>query len=136
MISEFMCLAMALYYETRGEPNLDAGIAVAEVIINRVDDARWPDTVCAVVKQDKGPKPYDCQFSFFCDGRPENPKHKASWERAQADAKRALQGELLGHQALYYHADYASPAWRKQLELVGKVGTHIFYTDKPRGASV
>ena len=66
----------------------------------------------------------------------ENPKHKASWERAQADAKRALQGDLLGHRALYYHADYASPAWRKQLEIVGKVGTHIFYTDKPRGASV
>ena len=74
MIGTAMCLAMAIYYETRSEQNPDAGLAVAEVILNRVEDRRWPNDVCAVIKQDKGPKDHDCQFSFYCDGKPERPE--------------------------------------------------------------
>ena len=129
MIGTAMCLAMAIYYETRSEPNPDAGFAVAEVILNRVEDRRWPNNVCAVVKQDKGPKAHDCQFSFYCDGKPERPKHKEAWLKAQEQAREALKGNLLGHGALYYHANYTSPIWRHKLELIGKIGKHIFYTD-------
>lgn len=129
MITASVCLAMALYYEARGEKDFDAGIAVAEVILNRVDDKRWPDNICAVVKQDKGPKPYDCQFSFYCDGKPENPKDDKLWLRAKEQARQALNGETLGHNALYYHADYAKPSWRHKLQVTGKIGKHIFYTD-------
>ena len=129
MITAATCLAMAIYYETRSEPNPDAGLAVAEVILNRVEDRRWPNNVCAVVKQDKGPKAHDCQFSFYCDGKPERPKHKEAWLKAQEQAREALNGNLLGHGALYYHANYTSPIWRHNLELIGKIGKHIFYTD-------
>ena len=129
MITAATCLAMAIYYETRNETHPDAGLAVAEVIINRVEDKRWPDSVCAVVKQDKGPKDHDCQFSFYCDGKPERPKHKEAWQKAQESAAQALDGNLLGHGALYYHADYAQPVWRHKLDMLGKVGTHIFYKD-------
>lgn len=129
MIGPAMCLAMAIYYETRNEPHPDAGLAVAEVILNRVEDKRWPDNICAVIKQDKGPKAHDCQFSFYCDGKPERPKHKEAWLKAQEQASEALNGNLLGHGALYYHANYTSPIWRHKLELIGKIGKHIFYTD-------
>ena len=98
MIGTAMCLAMAIYYETRSEPNPDAGLAVAE-------------------------------FSFYCDGKPERPKHKEAWLKAQEQAREALNGNLLGHGALYYHANYTSPIWRHNLELIGKIGKHIFYTD-------
>lgn len=129
MITAATCLAMAIYYEARNETNPDAGLAVAEVILNRVDDPRWPDNVCAVVKQDKGPKPHDCQFSFYCDGKPERPRHKQAWAIAQETAKQALSGDVLGHGALYYHATYSRPVWRHSLAYVGKIGSHIFYTD-------
>lgn len=129
MITSAMCLAIAIYYETRNEVSPDAGLAVAEVIINRVEDNRWPDSVCAVVKQDNGPKKHDCQFSFYCDGKPERPKHKEAWLRAQEQAADALNGNLLGHGALYYHADYSRPVWRHGLDKLGKIGKHIFYTD-------
>jgi spore germination cell wall hydrolase CwlJ-like protein len=125
---------MAIYYETRNETHPDAGLAVAEVILNRVEDRRWPDNVCAVVKQDKGPKAHDCQFSFYCDGKPERPKHKEAWQTAQENAAQALKGDMLGHGALYYHADYARPVWRHKLDMLGKVGAHIFYTDKELSA--
>ncbi len=130
MIGASLCLAMAIYYETATEPSNDAGLAVAEVILNRVADPRFPDNVCAVVKQDKGPKPYDCQFSFYCDGKPEKPYHGDKWRRAKEQAAEALKGNTLGHNALYYHAHYASPVWRHRLDLIGKVGVHLFYTDK------
>ena len=129
MIGTAMCLAMAIYYETRSEPDLDAGLVIAEVILNRVEDPRWPNDVCAVVKQDKGPKAHDCQFSFYCDGKPERPKHTQAWIRAQEQAREALNGNLLGHGALYYHADYASPIWRHNLELIGRAGVHLLYID-------
>ncbi len=129
MIGTAMCLAMAIYYETRSEPSPDAGLAVAEVILNRVEDRRWPDDVCAVIKQDKGPKDHDCQFSFYCDGKPERPKHEEAWLKAKEQAREALNGNMLGHGALYYHANYTSPIWRHKLELIGKIGKHIFYTD-------
>ena len=129
MITASVCLAMAIYYEARGEKNFDAGLAVAEVILNRVNDERWPDNVCAVVKQDKGPKSYDCQFSFYCDGKPENPKNKNLWLRAKEQAREALNGKTLGHNALYYHADYVSPSWSRKLQVTAKIGTHLFYID-------
>ena len=129
MIFSSMCLAMALYYEARGE-NYDSGIAVAEVILNRVEDERWPNDICAVVKQDTGSKEHDCQFSFYCDGKPEKPTNLDAWFRAKEQARDALNGNTLGHGALYYHAHYVKPIWTHKLRKVGKIGGHIFYTDK------
>ena len=48
--AEWECLTKALYFEARGETTAGQ-IAVAEVILNRVDHARYPDTVCRVVSQ-------------------------------------------------------------------------------------
>ena len=44
------CLAEALYFEARGE-SVRGQFAVAEVILNRVDSALFPDTVCGVIHQ-------------------------------------------------------------------------------------
>jgi len=55
MIAE-LCLSLALYHEARGEP-LNGQRAVAEVIMNRVESDRFPDTICGVVMQPN-------QFSF------------------------------------------------------------------------
>jgi len=32
--------------------------------------------------------------------------------------------------ALFYHADYVRPVWRKNLDKVAVIGKHIFYNDK------
>ena len=45
-----MCMAMNVYHEARSEP-IVGQIAVAQVVINRVNDKRFPDTICGVVKQ-------------------------------------------------------------------------------------
>ncbi|MEY8840212.1 cell wall hydrolase, partial [Cribrihabitans sp. XS_ASV171] len=66
---QFRCLAEALYFEARGEP-VKGQFAVAEVILNRVESSRYPDTFCGVIRQGTGRK-YQCQFTFTCDGRAE-----------------------------------------------------------------
>lgn len=55
--TELMCLSKVVYHEARGEP-LEGKKAVAHVVMNRVNDKRWPNTVCKVVYQ-RG------QFSHF-----------------------------------------------------------------------
>lgn len=122
-----VCLSMAVYYEARSEP-VDAQLAVAEVVINRAAHPNFPSTICGVVSQDKGPKAYDCQFSYMCDGKPERPSGTA-WKTAQQIAAQALSGDVLGHGALFYHTKDVKPAWRHELIPVGVIGAHIFYSD-------
>ena len=128
MLPELMCLALAVYYEARSEP-LMGQVAVAEVVLNRAEDSRYPDTACEVVTQG-GTQRYRCQFSYYCDGKPEAPKHKRAWRRAVAIAKLAQNGAISAQLsgATHYHASYASPYWRNQLTHVSTIGQHLFYT--------
>lgn len=130
MIAEALtCLALAVYYEARSEP-ADAQLAVAEVVINRRDDPRYPDTVCGVVQEDRGPAAHDCQFSFMCDGKPERPQEYAAWQRARHVAAQAMSGDVLGHGATHYHAANVRPFWADHLTHIGQIGSHIFYVSE------
>lgn len=125
------CLADAVYYEAGFEP-LDGQRAVAQVIINRVRDSNFPNSICGVVFQGFQRKT-GCQFSFVCDGsmkrRPPRAEQEAS---ARAVATQALSGyvEKEVGTATHYHTDYVSPYWAPTLKKVTKVGTHIFYSWK------
>lgn len=127
-----MCLAMALYFEARGEikRDPDAGYAVAEVIMNRVESPKYPDTVCDVVTEDRGPKDHDCQFSFYCDGLPDRMEDPVSKAKALAIAVDVLyNGERpLGLSSDHYHTTAISPYWSASMNLDGQIGTHVFYT--------
>ena len=123
MFATVICLATAIYFEARSEP-IQGQAAVAHVILNRVDDTRWPNTVCAVVKQQRRNV---CQFSFFCDGQSDIPRKGEAWDIAQVLAADILANGERSTEAVFYHADYVDPYWAKSFENVGKVGVHIFY---------
>ena len=120
------CLSEALYFEARGEPVVGQ-IAVAEVILNRADHPRFPDSVCGVVNQGKNNKK-GCQFSYVCDGQPEKYSEKDAHERA-----RRLAGFMLKHGtwgiargATYYHTTAVSPKWARKFEKLAHIGDHLF----------
>ena len=121
------CLAVALFFETRGEPR-EGMEAVANVIINRVEDSRYPDTVCGVVNE-----PY--AFSYTHDGLSDDPtrhtghQDKIAWVQAQEVAKDAVQGNLLGITSTHYHATNVLPFWAKHYIMDTRVGNHLFYTN-------
>ena len=129
MIEMFLtCLALNVYYEARSEP-MDGQYAVAHVVLNRVADDAFPDDACKVVKQGYHKGKHRCQFSWYCDGKSDNPKDNMSWIVAQVVAYNTLYGYHKDntHGATHYHATYVSPYWRKHYDKTVAHGSHIFY---------
>lgn len=124
---EWRCLADALYFEARGETA--AGLfAVAEVILNRVDSARYPDSVCGVIQQGTG-KRHACQFSYTCDGKPEHIDDPAAFARVGKVARVMLEGAPrdLTKGALFYHTKSVAPSWSRKFDRTASIGVHHFY---------
>ena len=129
-LAEENCLARAVYFEARSESELGQ-LAVAKVILNRVKDPDYPNSICGVVYQGSGSR-NSCQFSFACDGLPDDVKSASSWSNAKHVAQKALAGDAklaaMGS-ATNYHADYVKPKWAKSMKRLIKIGRHIFYSD-------
>lgn len=122
------CLSEAVYYEAGHEP-LAGQRAVAQVVLNRVRDRNFPDTVCGVVYQGWWRKT-GCQFSFVCDGSlVRRPPGEEEWHEARAVAEQALNGYVAVEvgSATHYHTDYVNPYWGPKMVEIAKVGAHIFY---------
>jgi spore germination cell wall hydrolase CwlJ-like protein len=130
------CLAEAVYFEARSEPFV-AQLAVANVVLTRVESPRYPDSICDVVHQAKKwkgkPIRNKCQFSYWCDGKPETIANVDAYQESVSAAELALQGVILSQTggATHYHAAYVTPYWAMDEEfmVLGQVGGHIFYVD-------
>ncbi len=125
---ERMCLAQAIYFEARSE-GAQGKLAVAEVVLTRVADKRYPGTICGVVFQGSHLST-GCQFSWTCDGLKDVPANTAAWKKSQSLASYVMldvQWEEVTGKATHYHADYVSPYWAPSLDEVATVGKHIFY---------
>ncbi len=124
----WQCLAEALYFEARGE-SLVGQVAVAEVILNRVDDSAYPDSVCDVVRQGEERNDRACQFSFYCDGKPEQVNNQEAFERSGKIAWVMLDGKprILTGKATHFHAAWVQPSWAGHLVRTAQIGEHIFY---------
>lgn len=125
------CLAVAIFFEARDQP-IAGQFAVAEVIMNRVVDPRWPNTICGVVFDDK-------QFSFTHDGKSDRIDNYITnmddWKASVAAREIAYQVFSEGHTEMtstHYHATYVSPSWAKEMTYDGRIGDHVFYT-APQG---
>ena len=116
---ELRCLAGAVYFESRGE-SLSGQLAVAHVVINRAQSGRFPKSLCGVVHQKS-------QFSFVRGGRMPAVRNAAQWNNAVAIAQIARDGSWKNHApgALFFHARYVSPGWRKTR--IAQIDNHIFY---------
>ncbi|WP_432768676.1 MAG: cell wall hydrolase [Sphingopyxis sp.] len=116
---ELRCLAGAVYFESRGE-SLTGQLAVAHVVINRAESGRFPTSLCGVVHQRS-------QFSFVRGGRMPAVREGQQWANAIAIAQIAREGSWKNHApgALFFHARYVSPGWRKTR--IAQIDNHIFY---------
>lgn len=124
---QWQCLAEALYFEARGE-SVHGQFAVAEVILNRVDSALYPDTVCGVVHQGTG-KRYQCQFTYTCDGRADRVREQKAWYRVAKIARLMIDGAPRGltHGATHYHTKAVNPRWARRFPKTATIGFHYFY---------
>lgn len=126
---EWGCLAEALYFEARGE-SMKGMFAVAEVILNRVDTSRYPDTICKVVNQGTGQK-FRCQFTYTCDGLAETISEPRAYERVGKVARMMIDGapRNLTSGATYYHTKAVSPRWSRVFDRTVTIDDHHFYVN-------
>lgn len=122
--ADHRCVALAMYWEARGEGE-EGMRAIGAVIRNRMEDERFPDTACAVVRE--GGETPPCQFSWWCDGRHDSPAQGEPWETSQELAREVLTGRPRDPTggALYFHHAASDPPWTK--ERTARIGDHVFY---------
>lgn len=129
---EMRCLAEAIYFEARSEPE-DGQAAVAQVVLNRVRHENYPDTVCGVVYQNRH-RFLACQFTFACEGRSLRITEPEPWRLAVQIATDVVSGKIYLSDvgaSTHYHADYVRPRWARSLKRMDTIGRHTFYKLRP-----
>lgn len=125
---EQKCLATAIYFEARGE-DARGQAAVAQVVLNRVRNPTYPNSICGVVYQNDNWR-NACQFSFACDGIKDSITSPYHYKLAQDIAMAVTAGKIFIPEvgsSTHYHATYVHPRWSRTMEKMKKIGLHIFY---------
>ena len=135
-IEDVMCMAKNIFFEAAVESTAGK-LAVAQVTLNRVKSKNYPNTICDVVYEGRHyesgfPVRDRCQFSWYCDGRGDEPAESQLWIDSQELAKYVIlrQGDLIDitDGATHYHARYIdSPRWAGQKKVTARIDEHIFY---------
>ena len=138
---EVTCLADNMYFEARNQ-SLAGMLAVSNVVMNRVADDRYPDTICEVVHEgptrpswkDKNkfiPVRNRCQFSWYCDGKSDEPSDIETYDAIYGMAEDMLYQNMpyldITDGATHYHADYITPSWAYTKTRTVEIEDHIFY---------
>ena len=135
------CLALNMYHEARDQGTAGK-LAVSAVVMNRVNDSRFPNTICEVIKQGPTRKSWRdpsvsypiknrCQFSWYCDGVSDEVKDEKSYQKILDFARLILHNDIqfvdITDGATHYHADYVKPDWADTKTRTTEIGDHIFY---------
>lgn len=132
MQRELKCLAEAVYFEARSEPE-SGQAAVAQVVLNRAMSGLYPGSICGVVYQNRH-RYLACQFTFACEGKSLRITEPEYWRTANRVARAVFDGKTYLDKvgaATHYHATYVRPYWAKRLRRMDKIGQHVFYKLRP-----
>ena len=141
IIDESFCLAQNVYFEARNQP-LAGQMAVISVTVNRMNDKRFPNTICGVVYEGPHrpswkdqtvmiPVKNRCQFSWYCDGKSDRVHDMETFNRIFELTTGVVDGSYtiadITEGATHYHADYVEPSWAKTKTKTIEIEDHIFY---------
>ena len=120
------CMAKAIYFEA-GSESQKGKIAVAKVVMNRVNSGGvYPDKVCDVVYQRNSDR-RGCQFTWACR-RNARIVSNDMYEEAKSIAEAVLEGKIKDDPSLgsisFNNAPF--PGLRHHL----KIGNHYFYKSR------
>lgn len=124
-------LAEAIYFEDRGD--VEGMKAVANVVINRTNSGKFPDTIVGVVNQKRMTKNgWVCQFSYMCQLKDRSMYDKDAKLKAGYVAWKAANGYL---KDTTNGADHylnpklvkRMPRFAKEFEQVASINDHVFY---------
>ena len=106
--------------------------------MNRIDHSDYGDTVCDVVYQAQWRTNYKgnmipvrnkCQFSWFCDGKSDEPLDTDTFFESYLIAQDVLMGKYpdITEGATHYHSIMVEPYWAETLNETVQITDHIFY---------
>tara|TARA_R110001606_G_scaffold344577_1_gene493338 strand:+ start:1154 stop:1696 length:543 start_codon:yes stop_codon:yes gene_type:complete len=148
-VDETFCMAQNIFYEARGE-SLKGKQAVGNVVLNRVDHKKYPDTVCGVVYEAKRYSwnndvviPGQCQFSWYCDGVKDDPQlfyktngaviepNMRDWRISVQVAIKMIERDTWYRDPTkgathYYNHNISTPSWSRVYPVSIVVGNHTF----------
>ena len=134
---DVVCMAKNIYFEAGNQP-LAGKVAVAQVVLNRMEHSSYPSDVCGVVYQAKWrtnwkgeevPVRNMCQFSWFCDGKSDEPLDTDTFYDSYKVAQDVMMGMYpdITEGATHYHNLYVYPYWADTLNETVQITDHIFY---------
>ena len=148
MHENLYCLALNSYWEARGE-KVDAKLATAQVVMNRVDNEAYPNDACSVNTQ--GPERESwktrqipdlepeqrvyypvrnkCQFSWYCDGKSDSVSNMDGWEDSILAAYLVYSGlgeDKVNGATHYYAHKQVTPSWSTSMTVTVKLGGHTY----------
>jgi len=127
-VDSLSCLAMNLYFEARSESDISL-ITITAVVFNRVDDVRFPDTICEVVYSDRA-------FSWLNGDVSLEVKNIEQYKRVYKIAEHAIMNrqfiQEMSEGVDHYHEKSIKPYWSKSKKVTFKsrVDNHLFYSSK------
>ena len=135
--NEIFCMAQNIYFEAGNQP-LAGKVAVGHVVLNRLEHSNYPGTMCDVIYQAKWKENWlgnmhpirnQCQFSWFCDGKSDEPEISPTWYESLKVARDVVQGGYpdITEGATHYHNDKVNPYWADSLNQTVIINNHIFY---------
>jgi spore germination cell wall hydrolase CwlJ-like protein len=120
---QIVCIAKNVYHESRNQPYIGQ-LAVAQVTLNR---SKYKNSKpCKVVYKRNG---NGCQFSWVCDGIPDNEGEHTAWKEALAIAYASYNnmiGDPTNGATYYYNPKIAHPRWARKFQVVAIIGDHKF----------
>lgn len=113
--NDIQLMANAVYGEARGEP-YEGKVAVAAVILNRVNSSSFPNTISGVIFEPRA-------FTAVADGQ--------IWLTPDETAKEAVMDAIngwdpTGKAEYYFNPDTATSAWIWSRPQIKRIGKHIF----------
>ena len=130
-LSSLQCLAVNLYHESRSESDI-ANMFIVGVVLNRVNDRRYPNDICKVVFDESA-------FSWTGDGLPDNIYNEKQYQRLYKIVEYVLLNKQLVLSMTegvdHYHTVSINPYWANSevIQYVTTIDNHKFYRWKKRG---
>lgn len=119
--SDIYLMSQIVYAESRGEP-YEGKVAVASVILNRLTDSKFPNTIEGVIKQKNA---FSCVHNNTINVTPTEECRKAVLD--------ALNGyDPTAHAVFFYNPDISTSGWMINIKKsnVKSIGNHVFFQVK------
>ena len=136
--TEIRCLALAIYYEA-GRAPAEAGLGVAQIVLNRAAAAKAPRQLCKIVYSGLT-TPGSCLVETACRNVGIAPRQSVALDTSVEMAVAIVTGTLGAGpeltKATHFHERRAAPAWSRGMFRVATIGGLVFYVpEQPESAA-